>query len=169
MQITGIVHEIRSDRAIVRVNRNQLHCEGASCGGCGACHHGGHVDDLPVSPYPTWLQKGMRVELDVVIPNQAISALLVFGLPLAGVGLGIFVAYLCSGERISDILIGSIGGLFFSLILLSVIDRSMRLFGMGVRLLSDEASVNAGISPKTECAPHQPEPLDPSDRSQSPL
>ncbi|MFH0911374.1 MAG: SoxR reducing system RseC family protein [Planctomycetota bacterium] len=90
MQETGIVVEIEKDHLLLRMDpAGEALCK--RCGGCGACgagSEGARLLRLPLQDPVREAHRGDRVTVELVLPNTALAAALLFGLPLLGLFLG---------------------------------------------------------------------------------
>ena len=132
MLVTGAVITVRNGRAAVRVPRAALHCAGGECHGCSVCKDASRAfDDIPVDVPPS-VKVGDAVQLQMRLPNEAVAALCVFGLPLVGLLVPAIGAWAAGGG--SAVVFGSGGaGLVVGILAMVFVEKRLQVLGYGAR------------------------------------
>lgn len=133
----AVVEKIESDSALLRIKpENPQDCE--SCGCCKAIGTQQHLVRLSFSDNPllTDLKQGDIVTLEIALPNQALAAALLFGLPLGNMVLfGILGRFIFPENEIA-LVAGGVLGLIIGGLDVMVLNRLMPALKKGIKVIS---------------------------------
>lgn len=121
----AVVTEIEDGRATIRVARPQEGCAGgcATCGSCGDGGNGTRAMDLTVDALAEPVRTGDVIEVDLAMPNAALAALALFGVPLACMFAGALAARQWQGGEDGPAILGGAVGLGLGFGLIALVDR----------------------------------------------
>jgi positive regulator of sigma E activity len=136
MRESGIIQKA-NDRFVVVAMQPARPEQCAACGCCGD-HKGGRHElrlSRTVDERLGEAREGDRVELELNLPNQAIAAMVLFGIPIGGILAGALTAHAYAPGAEGLTLAGGAGGLVLGGILVWFISSRMEAGGRGVRVV----------------------------------
>jgi positive regulator of sigma E activity len=118
----------------------------AACGCCGDHRGRRHVLQLAADRDPRLreVRPGDRLDLEIRLPNQAVAALLLFGLPLAAVLAGAWLGWRLAPQSDNAVLLGGGGGFVLGGGLVWLCNRWLAGRGLGARV----AAVHSAARPE---------------------
>ncbi len=122
MRKEAVVTEVNSAGAVVRVAVDAACGTCTKCGGCGGKRQPAAVR-LTLADAPA-LAPGDRVEAEVELPNLALVAAVVFGIPLALAVIGGVLGAWLFAQAGSAVAVGGALGLALGIVPVAVLDRT---------------------------------------------
>lgn len=131
----GIIKKVESDSVLIQLKpKNPESCK--SCGCCGTPNSNDHILRLSMKDNPSLKEakEGNIVTLEINLPNQAIAAALLFGLPLTNMIFFGIAAGILFPQNDPALLIGGAAGLILGGMELTVISRVVPGFKGAIKL-----------------------------------